>query len=75
MSGELDETQFVSCLLPRGRGNRSVGTELDTLAEGVCGEEEEGEGGGSVRSSVKLMADRRFSFECRSRTVAGVSDW
>lgn len=38
MSGELDETQLVSSLLPRGRGNRSEGTEWEVdSAESVAG--------------------------------------
>ena len=72
MSGELDETQFVSCLLPIGRGNRSVGTELEiACSEVVWGEE----GDGSVRFSVVSIADRSVLFDFRRRTVAGVSDW
>jgi hypothetical protein len=72
MSGELDETQLVNCLLPIGRGNRSVGTELEmALGGGVRGDEDDG----SLQSSVGLMVDRSVSFERRCRTVAGVSDW
>lgn len=31
MSGELEETQFVRCWLPTGRGNRRDGTEWELM--------------------------------------------
>jgi hypothetical protein len=57
MSGELEDTQLVSSLLPSGRGNRRVGTEFEVaeVFDGIC-----------LLASALVNVDRR-------RTVAGLS--